>query len=324
MERLDADTLLEKARDHFRAHAASYDLDPATLRIEYVLNWGGFVNHSYHVRDARRRYHLKLATLPEYLEGLRQWFELAPLLVPYRAPRIVSWIDLGAAAGLLFDFAPGGRPALTEDLLSELLPVLQVLHADPALGAALREGRAAPTARDVYAATLEERLTEDLRGIRAEPPPFISRALLQELDDEVGALARAIEASAAFDEPMHGAVHGDLWLNNILWDGKGQWHLLDWDDACIGDPALDLATLLGPTAEDLTPLKHVDRASAVLSPGARARLPLLGRATLLDWVIDPVSDWIDAREAPSLADAVRPEKERIHRAALALYRMHYR
>jgi Ser/Thr protein kinase RdoA (MazF antagonist) len=69
----------------------------------------------------------------------------------------------------------------------------------------------------------------------------------------------------AFAEPLRSPVHADLWLNNIQWAGRESWHLLDWDDVRIGDPAADLATLLG------------------------------------------------------LEEIVRPEKERVHRAALHAY-----
>jgi hypothetical protein len=92
----------------------------------------------------------------------------------------------------------------------------------------------------------------------------------------------------------------------------------------IGDPAADLATLLGPTADDPRPLKALELADKVLTSAERERLTYLGRATLLDWVIDPLSDWIDAGTAPEHQHAVRDEKERIHKRALACYREMYR
>jgi hypothetical protein len=47
---------------------------------------------------------------------------------------------------------------------------------------------------------------------------------------------------------------------------------------------------------------------------------LLGQATQFDWVIDPLSDWIDADTSPAHAAEVRAEKQRVHQAALGLYR----
>lgn len=36
-------------------------------------------------------------------------------------------------------------------------------------------------------------------------------------------------------------LHGDLWNGNILWQGKGISGVIDWEDAWIGEPMLDLA-----------------------------------------------------------------------------------
>jgi hypothetical protein len=91
----------------------------------------------------------------------------------------------------------------------------------------------------------------------------------------------------------------------------------------IGDPAADLAALLGPTAEDPRPLKMLERADDVLTSSERERLPYLGRATVLDWVIDPLSDWRDAGTAPEHQYVVRTEKQRIHERALACYKELY-
>lgn len=175
LEKMNADSLQMLVSDYFGYRAAAFGLDPNAIVVEYVLNWGGFVNFSYRIRDPQHAYHLKLP------------------------------------------------------------------------------------------------------------------------------------------------VHGDLWLNNILWGSRDEWYLVDWDDMRIGDPAADLATLLGPTAQDPRPLKMLERADGVLTSAERERLPLLGRATLFDWVIDPLSDWIDAGTAPEHEHAVRAEKERVHKRALACY-----
>ena len=179
-------------------------------------------------------------------------------------------------------------------------------------------------ARESYLASFHERFTEDLRGIAASPPPFVGPSLVQWMHDESDRLRRAIESHEAFDEPLDTPVHGDLWLNNIHWVDAGEWYVLDWDDLRIGDPAADVAALLGPSATDLRPLKLVEHAIPALTPAQRARLPLLGRATLLDWVIDPLSDWIDAHAAPQHLEEVRAQKERTHREALACYRTRHR
>src|SRR5215831_2087983 len=81
------------------------DLDAATTRVTHILNWGGFVNHSFFVRDAHRRYHLKLTPSPDSAR-LRQWYELGAILsARYRAPAVLRWIEFPeiALAGLLLE-----------------------------------------------------------------------------------------------------------------------------------------------------------------------------------------------------------------------------
>lgn len=320
---MNADDLRARVATHFRDNATAFDLDPDGVVVEYVLNWGGFVNFSYRVRDARQAYHIKLSGSAEDQAALRRWMALAPLLEPYHAPPVLAWIDLGSVAGPLFPWLPGSAPEFSSQVVAELVPVLHTLYADEELAGALQPARTV-TARAAYMASFHERFLEDLRGVRDSRPPFVGEALLQWLEDEVGFLAELVASDAAFGEPLTKPVHGDLWLNNILWTSSSDWYLVDWDCMGVGDPAVDLATLLGPTARDPRPLKMVDRASSVLTSAECERLSCLGRATLLDWVIDPLSDWIDARAAPEHEQAVRTEKERVHRRALSCYQNIYR
>lgn len=318
---IDAESLGALVREHFTNHAASFALDPGNFEVEYVLNWGGFVNASYQIRGACY-FHLKLSTSAEGQASLRRWMTHSSLLVPYHAPRISDWIDLGAAAGPLFGILPGHPPRLSQEVVDSFFPVLRRMYRDRALAAALQPADAA-TARDAYLASFDERFSEDLRGIRESPPPFVGEPLLAWMDEEASALRETIASHWAFDEPLTKAVHGDLWLNNVLWSNWNQWYIIDWDDMRIGDPAADVAAFLGPTAEDLRPLKMLDWAENVLTDLELLRLPALGRATLLDWVIDPLSDWVDAARAPAHQEEVRAEKQRVHQDALACYRRLY-
>lgn len=319
----DTDSLRVLVADYFARRAETFGLDRTTLDVEYVLNWGGFVNSSYRIRDARHAYHLKLSSSAEDQDALRRWMALASLLEPYHAPAILEWVELEAAAGPLFPYVSGGPPPLSSDVLAELVPVLQQLNADPGLAAALQPPHTG-TAHAAYLVTFHERFTEDLRGVRESPPPFVDEGVLRFLEDEVGVMSQLILSCPAFGEALTKPVHGDLWLNNILWVSRNDWHLVDWDDLRIGDPAADLAMLLGPTADDPRPLKMLEAVEGVLTAAERQRLQYLGRATLLDWVIDPLSDWIDAGTAPAHKTTVRTTKERTHKRALACYREMYR
>ena len=316
------DDLTEAARRFFVSHAAGFGLDASRIEVRYVLNQGGFVNTSLQVRDGRAALHVKLATTREGQAALRRWHRLDALLRRHRAPPILGWIDVGMAAGLVFPLLEGVVPAPSAEVTRVVLDQLQGLWGDEALAEKLGEG-AAPTAADCYRGTYHDRFCADLDAIEGDPPPFVSGADLCWMRDEAARLERQVRDSPAFAETMSTPIHGDLWLNNVLWQDGRSWWLLDWDDLRPGDPALDVATLTGPTAEDLRPLKHLDQAEAVLKGPARARLELLGRASLLDWVIDPLADWIEAAAAPVDLGAVRAGKERVHRGALALYRELY-
>jgi hypothetical protein len=105
---------------------------------------------------------------------------------------------------------------------------------------------------------------------------------------------------------------------------RGEWYVLDWDDLQLGDPALDWCMLFGPAPADLrTVMERTLPPSITIGAGVHARLRLYARASLLDWIIDPLADWIDAPESPEHLEEVRAEKERIHRAALEAYRARY-
>jgi aminoglycoside phosphotransferase (APT) family kinase protein len=59
--------------------------------------------------------------------------------------------------------------------------------------------------------------------------------LVQRICDALGAAGRV--------EPTNTPVllHGDYWMGNLLWNGDGIVAIIDWEDAFIGDPVLDLA-----------------------------------------------------------------------------------
>jgi aminoglycoside phosphotransferase (APT) family kinase protein len=115
-----------------------------------------------------------------------------------------------------------------------------------------------------------------------------------------------------------------LWLNNTLVDPAGNWYLLDWDGLSLGDPVMDWSMLFGPT-------RAVPRETAVslvtdrvnLTPPEKERLAVYARAALLDWIIDPLADWVQAREEPEHGEQVRAANERTHTSALQRYQEVY-
>ena len=88
------------------------------------------------------------------------------------------------------------------------------------------------------------------------------------------------------------------------------------DDLGLGDPALDLAILLGPlvrAGRDPIPW---------LGPrpdGFRTRFARCVRAGLLEEVVDWLADWVEAERVPGRVEEVRARTWRAHRAALDRY-----
>ena len=325
---MDLDRFRSTVQHRLASAAAELGLDAARLRVEYVLNWGGFVNRSFQVTDGRARLHLKLANEPEIRDALRRFWELRGMMAErYHAPHAVAWIEVPGTdyAGVLSRWIDGGPPAaLDARLAAEIVPAVGRLHADRELAAHLPSPATPATCADVYLRAYDERFVADLEYVNAERPPFVSATTAGWLQAEAEALEAAVRAASAFAEPADAPTHGDLWLNNLLVTPAGDWHVLDWDNLALGDPALDWCMLFGPARGDLQ--TAMDRAlppGIAADPATRERLALYARASLLDWTIDPLSDWIGATEVPEHAGEVRAEKERTHRAALRAYRARY-
>ena len=313
---------------HLAARAPELGLDAARLQVRYVLNWGGFVNRSFRVTDGRTLLHLKLASDPEIRAGLRRFWEMRPLMAErYRAPPPVAWIEVPGTeyAGVLSPWIDGeAPPSIGGRLADEVVRTVERLHADRELAARLQSPGAPATCADVFREAYAARFFADLEGVEAERPPFVPAATVAWLRAEAEAIDAAVAAAPAFREAADAPTHGDLWIENLLVTPRGEWFLLDWDGLALGDPALDWGMLFGPTRIDLRTAADRALPSQVTSnPAVRERLSIYARASLLDWTLDPLSDWIDAGEAPEHVAEVRPEKERIHRAALEAYRRRY-
>ncbi len=318
-----ADELAGEVRDFFGAHAREFGLDARAIQVRHVFSRGGFVNRSFRVSDGSGALHVKLAVSAGARAALRRWHGVGRALERHRAPPILEQVEIGGTSGLVFPVVRGARPPFSDDVTRAVLGCLQGLWSDASIASRLpnRDGR---TAASCYLDTYHDRFTEDLGGIEDGSPPFLATRDLEFMKREVDHLRAAVEADPAFGEALSTPIHGDLWLDNVVWDTGASWHIVDWDDLQIGDPAMDVAMLVGPTPRDLTPLKGLEVVEEVVGRDVTDRLTLLGRASLLDWVIDPLADWIEAGVVvPDRVADVRKEKERIHRRSLALYRSLY-
>ena len=330
---MELDKLLSEVRAWTIGRSDGLGLERDRVEVSYVLNWGGFVNQSFRIGDRAPRFHLKLASDAEALRGVRQWYDLGAALEPYHAPTIVDWVDLRdfGCEGPLTAWIDGRSPErVTRDLAKRVLPVVEQLHSDRELAATVARGSsgapAATTCADACLATFGDRFREDLRAIERDRPPFVSESTVAFMRDEIARFEDAVRRSAAFHVPADSPVHGDLWTNNLLVGGEtdcesSRWSLLDWDDLHIGDPVMDFAMFFGPTASDLGGPDFADAVGPYLKSDAeRERFAVYRRASLFDWIIDSLADYIEADAAPEHAAEVRAEKQRIHTEALEIYR----
>lgn len=105
--------------------------------------------------------------------------------------------------------------------------------------------------------------------------PGVLDRILHPLDRAARNAARRVVANVLDAESAAGTtlVHGDFGLHNIMWTGTQLSGVVDLDNACIGDPAIDLAPLIGAFGSsrvaDLADKEMIARARA-----HRASLPL--------------------------------------------------
>ncbi|WP_163653413.1 phosphotransferase family protein [Listeria sp. PSOL-1] len=84
--------------------------------------------------------------------------------------------------------------------------------------------------RDLSAPILLERLKEKLPVVLTE----VEQAALCYLEEKVSEII----------EEVHTVCHGDIHHNNWIISEAGEMFLVDWDEALLADPAIDLAMLL--------------------------------------------------------------------------------
>lgn len=326
MPRTALAALTRRVTEYFRRHAAQYDLDPQALEARYILNWGGFVNASFFLSDGRKTYHLKLADDDEMQARLARWkFLSSTLAEKYRAPRVLDWIKIPRTpfAGLLCESLPGQPASLATQprVLDGVLNLLARLHADRDLAAALASINGEPsTCADYFLSVYIDRFDEDLLVIAGDLPPFVPLSLLDWMMGETRELEGLARDLPAFQETAGSPTHGDLSQSNILVTPDESFSIIDWDDLALGDPALEYSLLLGPLWRGgHLSLAEIER---LLPPESafRQRFDLCRRALILDQVIDPLADWVESAFAPAHQSDLRPEKERVHREALAFYK----
>lgn len=297
-------------------------LNPNAIDLSYVLNLGGFVNASFTATDGVRKLHVKVSQSKDSDECLMRWYRIHQTLEQnYHAPKILLKFTVPDTEHLaiVFEHIDGEIPKrLPTKIAKEVLQVLQRLHSDNDMPKLLYpEGFNEPTFADCYKQTFHQRFIEDLAIVEKNPPPFIDRKCFAWMRKQAERLLGQVESLLAFRQHSNHLAHGDLWLNNLLVDNQSNFWILDWDDLAISDPALDLVMLLGPSIENIE-LFDISKAKSLNYPIDREmeeRLKIYAPARILDWVIDPLADYVEAESAPQVSEIVREKNRQFHLAA---------
>jgi hypothetical protein len=287
------------------------------------------MNRSFCISDGRATCFVKLTAYEDIQRGLARWRKCADILASqYHAPEMVGWLDVEGSpfCGPVFEWIDGNVIASLDDFFArDISTVIQRLHRDTELVARIMEdGATIDSCARAYRRGYHDRFVEDLAFIDEDPPPFVRPELRAYLRGEAELLAKMVGESAAFQELANQPVHADLWLNNTLVDTASRWYILDWDGLTLGDPVMDWTMLFGPTRD--TPHEVAESIVTRYVSLARAeqeRLNVYARAALLDWVIDPLSDWVASVHEPEHGTQMRAANERVHKRALARYRQVY-
>jgi aminoglycoside phosphotransferase (APT) family kinase protein len=209
--------------------------------------------------------------------------------------------------------------ALAGSLRSAAIDIVRALHADDSLAGILeQDGDPVRSCAKAYRSTYHRRFVADLDAVGVAPPPFVTPERLAWMEAEAFHLLRRVESSRAFDAPADRPTHHDLWVNNLISQPDGRLRIIDWDGLALGDPMMDWATLFGPAPGSFRIAEPADLPGGGFSSPERERLRLLSRASLLDWVIDSLADWVEVPESSSMGD-LREAKRAVHTGALASY-----
>lgn len=223
----------ELAPAEIAAALAAFGL-PAPDRV--VPEPRGYVNTNHHVWAGGRRFFLRLAEAGPDADPA---FEAAVLRflagARFPAPRLLETTE-GAPAtrirgkpAMLFAYAPGQELSPAEvgpDACRRVGGTLARLHD---LAAAFPRDRPNPFGPARVAGWIAA-----LREAPGDPDLAAALPLLQEEADRAAHLPGA----------PRGLVHGDLFVDNVLWIGDRPGAVLDWEMSCVEAFAYDLAVAL--------------------------------------------------------------------------------
>ncbi len=235
----------------------------------------GAVNTGYHVWSGGRRFFLRVnegksevdarfeAEVQQYLHAAR--FPV-PELLSTRDGR--GWVLVAGKPAMLFAYAPGEELAPREVTPEHCRRVGEQMGRLHELSAGFAAERPNP-----YGQAWVAEHVRDLASAAAPDPE--ARAALPVFQDEVARSARLPGAP-------RGLVHGDLFVDNVLWIGDRVSAALDWEMSCIDPFAYDLGVALNAWCWEGG--YRADRGRALLAGyRARRRMEPETVAALLEW-----------------------------------------
>ncbi len=253
----------------------------------------GAVNTGYHVWSGGHRLFLRVNEGKSEAEA-RFEAEVQQYLLAARFPVPVlraaadgrPWVEVAGKPAMLFAYAPGEELAAAAVAPEHCRRVGEQLGRLHELSAGFAGSRPNPYGPSWAA--------ERLRRLRAAPPGAEAAAALPALEEEL------VRADALPGVPR-GLVHGDLFVDNVLWIGDRISAVLDWEMSCVDPFAFDLGVALNAWCWS-GGYRH-DRAQALvggyrsrhrLAPETEAGLLAWSRVAALRWTVARLAGYVPA------------------------------
>jgi homoserine kinase type II len=282
--------------DHLYQICALYGIDRP---LQTTAIAAGTINSNFAVQTARARYFLRVNE-GKSLEDVAWEAQVVdwlshhgfPTPAPLRSANGTGYLAWQDKLLTLFPWV-GGRHIAARDVTEA--------HADrigEALGRLHRLGQEAPPSwrrRSVYD---QDHLRGRFSALQASPHPELAVAI-ETLRRAMDQAEHAQRVRAAATETI---VHGDLFRDNVLWDGESLVAILDFEQASGGSVAYDLAVCLndwcwsdGPRADLVAAVVRGYRRERDLTDADRMALPIEVRAAAMRFTLTRITDVYLAR-----------------------------
>jgi Phosphotransferase enzyme family len=244
--------------------------------------------------------------------GAPAWLKLAPPFYDHEGPllELLSRAVPGREAAIPVVLASAKGRLLLDDIAgTDQYGADAAVMADPISELVRFQAALAPRLADLEALGLPDRR---LNAIAASVPALIDRwrgtltsPEIAELEDLVRTLPERFAEAAAAGLPDT-LLHGDFYQGNVRGE-PGRWRILDWGDAGIGHPVIDILRLRGFVASD-----QRDEVVRLWAAAWRTALPGCEPDAALE-PFAPVVELLDGLTYQAFLDNIEPD-ERVYHA----------